>query len=378
MYSDSDLVMDALSDFLETTLQKNAKDQSIFHDLATTSTISVMKDTASIAIPDLAHAETHMESEMKERELILTELVSAIGLQRFRFGARLSNGELGVCRCLVSIARSLSEASQYMLRSKKLNGVEKGMIDLLVKAISHPSRHVYSLALEAFAFLLNREDDLAIQILPILQSKAIIPPSLVGLASSFDLDMDFHEFERFREFHLNEILSTCYMNCRSYYIDSCCMAVEEFCTMAPNPHTPFQLEAAFFCLAAVSFDASKRALLANATPRSLEVAAKASASQLPGSKKHDISFIAADAWNHDEKLSRCILLLSKCKILMSFDNPLLLCQLCRLIGRVSTVFLQQHYLTPHDSHHILFQHVISTRTGFQKRTSLEFLMQQLH
>lgn len=332
MYSDSELVMDSLSEFLETTLRKNINHQPIFQELATAAN-SVTKDIASIAIPDLARAETEMESEMKERESILTELVSAIGLQRFRFGARLSSGDLGVCRCLVSIARSLAEASQLILRSKILNGIEKGMIELLVKAISHPSRHVYSLALEAFAFLLNQDDDLATQILPILQSKAIIPPSLVGLSSSYDLDMDFDEFERFREFHLNDILCTCYINCRSYYIDSCCMAVEEFCTMAPNSHTPFQLEAAFFCLSAVSFDASKRALLANATPRSLEAVARASSSQLPGTKKLDINIIATDAANHDEKLARCILLLSKCNMIPSFSNPFLLCQICKLLGR---------------------------------------------
>jgi hypothetical protein len=374
MYSDSELVMDALSEFLETTLQNNTKDQSIFQDLSTTFAESVMKDMVSISIPDLAHAETEMESEMKERELILAELISAIGLQRFRFGARLLSGDLGVCRCLVSIARSLAEASQSLLRSKNLNGVEKGLVDLLIKAISHPSRQVYSLALEAFAFLLNQNDGLATQILPILQSKAIIPPSLVGLSSSYDLDMDFHEFERFREFHLNDILSVCYINCRSYYIDSCCMAVEEFCTMAPNPHTPFQLEAALFCLAAVSFDASKRALLANATPRSLETAAKASASQLPGTKKYDASFIAADALNHDEKLSRCILLLSKHNIVSSFSNPLLLCQLCRLLGRVSMICFS--IIIRHNMHliKILFPNAISMPTGFQRQASQEFLM----
>ena len=211
-------------------------------------------------------------------------------------------------------------------------------MDLLVKAASHPSLNVYSIALDTFKFLINASSDLPTRLLPILQGRAIAPPCLVGLSSDYDVDIDFHEFERFREHQLTETLSNCYVNCRSYYMESCCIAIEEFCSSTPTPHTSFQLEAALFCLCAVSFDASKRALLSNASPAAQAAAAKACASQIPGTSAVDVSAISEDAKHHDEKLSRCIIAVSKCQGLSSFNNPLFLSQLCRLLGRVSKLY----------------------------------------
>lgn len=246
-----------------------------------------------------------------------------------------SVGDSGVCRCLTNIARSIAEASRSLIKSGQLEGAENGMIALLMKAMSHSSLNVYSIALDAFNSCIGASSDLPTRLLPILQGKAIVPPSLVGLSNDFDADIDFHEFERFRENQLTDILCNCYVNCRSYYMESCCIAIEEFCSGVPNPHTPYQLEAALFCLCAVSFDASKRALLIKASPAAQAAAAKACASQLPGSTVANVAGIGEDARHHDQKLSRCILAVYKCQSISSFNNPFFLCQLCRLLGKVS-------------------------------------------
>lgn len=214
------------------------------------------------------------------------------------------------------------------------------MISLLISATSHPSLNVYSIALDAFNFCISSKTDLPTRLLPILQGKAIAPPSLVGISTDVNLDIDFHEFERFREHLLLEVLSNCYINCRQYYMESCCIAIEEFCSGVPNPHTAYQLEAALFCLCAVSVDASKRAILLNASPAAQAAAAKVCASRTPGgSLTMDVARIGEDAKHHDEKLSRCILAVSRCQSMSSFNNSLFLSQLCKLLGKVSTAHL---------------------------------------
>ncbi len=211
------------------------------------------------------------------------------------------------------------------------------MIDLLMKATSHPSLNVYSLALDAFTHIINGNSDISTRLLPMLQGKAIVPPSIIGITCDDGADIDLSEFERFREHQLSDILMKCYISCRSYFIESCSLAIEEFCTGATNVHTPFQMEAALFCLCSVSVDASKRALLVNANPAAQMAAAKACASLHPGSAKNcDVHSIAADAKHHDEKLARCILAIAKSPI-AAYNNPLFISQLCRFIGKVSVV-----------------------------------------
>lgn len=330
MYSDSDIVMDALSELLDHLLRKHTESGSAIEGFAIARNVVGL---SAFLGPGMDRLQTDVASEVEDRDAILIELVSAIGLQRFRFTSRLSSGDSGVCRCLASIALSIASASQTLMRSGKLNGTEKGMVTLLLTAISHSSLNVYSLALESFKYLINPTNDLSTRLLPLLQSKVITPPSLVGLSSHHSVDIDFHEFERFREYQLAEILSMCYVHCRSYYIDSCCMAIGEFCSAAPNPHTSFQMEAALFCLCTVSVDTSKRALLADASPASIKAAAKACSMQQPGNHNINEKSVAKDAKNHDEKLAKCIVAISKCQAISSFNNPLFLSQLCRLLGR---------------------------------------------
>ena len=250
--------------------------------------------------------------------------------------ALILKSDLGVCRCLASIAASISIASQSALRSGKVDGsTANGMLELLMKAAAHPSIHVCGIALEAFPPFVTPSSDMALRLLPILQGRAIVPPSLVGMSNFDSCDVDFHEFEKFREHLLGDILVACYTSSRSYYIESCTSAVEEFCTSSPTPQLPYQLEAALFCLSAVSVDASKRALLVNATPAAQAAAAKACASRISGKGILENINISEDAKRHDEQLSRCTHALAK-NMAIASSNPLSLAQMCRFVGKVSS------------------------------------------
>lgn len=90
MYSDSGMVMDALSELLETLVRQHVQDVSALKGL------SIMKGVAgaSFGSPDtLLQLEKDLSAEARTRDEILSELVSAIGLQRFRFTSHLSNGK---------------------------------------------------------------------------------------------------------------------------------------------------------------------------------------------------------------------------------------------------------------------------------------------
>jgi len=56
---------------------------------------------------------------------------------------------------------------------------------------------------------------------------------------------------------LADALIACYTGCSTFYLESCGSAIEEFCQSSPSPHLPYQLEAALFCMIAVSERASK-------------------------------------------------------------------------------------------------------------------------
>ncbi len=239
-----------------------------------------------------------------------------------------------MCRSLISIARSVAVAFQADIKSEQLQGAEKGFIDLLIKAVKHPSIHVCGIALEALSLILIPRSDLAIQLLPMLQGKAIIPPVLVGLALQDQCDVDYNEFERFREHLLTEILVSCYTINRAYYVESCVSAIEEFCSASsiPNIQTAYQLEAALFCLGAVSIDATQRALLVLKSPAAQEAAAKAS--KMRNNETFDVAKITEDSKLHDENLARTMRTLCNTPEI-ALSNPLFLSQMCRFIGKVS-------------------------------------------
>jgi len=210
----------------------------------------------------LQHLENEAASGLKEHEIIVSEISSAIAQQRSRFNEAIANGDDKICLCLVSMARSVAESLPLLSNSLELNNVANDLVDFLLGTTSHPSIHVCGIALDAIHPLLGVQHDLSIKLLPILQGRAIIPPCLVNLPSKVSCNADMQEFERFRKFSLAETLMACYQSNESYYIKSCSSAVDEFCSAPSSPQLPYQLEAALFCINAVSVDASKRAALA--------------------------------------------------------------------------------------------------------------------
>lgn len=246
-------------------------------------------------------------------------------------------GLLGICHSLSNIASTVATALSPFLSSGKFSIDScSSLIEVLALCASHRILHVCSNAITAFSRLTKLNSTLAKRILQILQSRAIIPPNSVGFSSPLaSYDVDIEEFELFRENVLKDVLLSCYISSRSYYIESCVTAVEEFCTTSAlskqiknNPHLSFQLEAALFCLCTVAVDASRRALLHGASPAVQAVAAKAcDSAKLSDGVQLDI---ALDAEKHDEQLTRCITTLAEFPAL-AFSNQYVLGQMCRFL-----------------------------------------------
>ena len=142
----------------------------------------------------------------------------------------------------------------------QITGNGSGLVELLMKAGGHPHVHISSLAIETLSRLLPLDPSFSTRLLPLLQHRAIIPYALHGSAPSVAATsisgVDFHEFEKFRQNILVEALVSCYEHNPKYYMDSCTSAVEEFCSSVSTVEVSFQLEAALFCLAAVSIPAN--------------------------------------------------------------------------------------------------------------------------
>lgn len=125
-----------------------------------------------------------------------------------------------------------------------------GLFDLLFKATAHPSVYVCGIALEALSAIAPHDKDLSTRVLPLLQGKAIIPFHLIGAED--DAIEGLGDYRDFRERVLKDALIACHAGCGSFYLESCASAIEEFCLASPSPHLPYQLEAALFCMVAVS------------------------------------------------------------------------------------------------------------------------------
>lgn len=143
--------------------------------------------------------------------------------------------------------------SKDFVTSGELQVSLNGLFDLLFKAISHPSIDVCGIALEAFLDIAPSNTELATRLLPYLQGKAIIPFQFTHHAGGFE------EFLDFRDNLLTDALIACYTGCSLFYLTSCGSAIEEFCQASTSPHIPHQLEAALFCLVAIS-DTVERAV----------------------------------------------------------------------------------------------------------------------
>ena len=253
LYSNSEVLIDAVSDLIETLLKLDAKEAKVALGLSITESVMSHLLPAGASDP-LAMAQQVTGENEKSRREILSELVSAVGLQRFRFAERQSNGDTAVCRCLARTAARVLAESKDLLKTGNLEASPDGLMDLLFKAASHPSVYVCGIAVEALAAIAPSNSDLSTRLLPVLQGKAIIPVHLVG-----DTDGSFDDYINFRDRVLTDGLVACFTGCSTFFLESCGSAIDEFCRATPASHLPYQLEAALFCMIVVSERASKSA-----------------------------------------------------------------------------------------------------------------------
>lgn len=168
-----------------------------------------------------------------------------------------SIGELDLCRNLARIAASVCNTRLDVLGRENESKLEKGMIVLLIKAAAHPAVHVCAISLPSLNRLVSIIPELAEELLPILQRRAIIPHGLrdghLSLDASDICGVNFHEFQNFRENVLADALVACWKTFADQFMESCTSAVEEFCSGTSLPiDVSLQLEAALFCLEKVA------------------------------------------------------------------------------------------------------------------------------
>ena len=84
LYSDSEAVIDAAAELLDTLLKKNAEDTATMESLSLVSNF-MQNASGDSAAAGLMQTEETMKLKEAERDAILVELVSAVGLQRLRF-----------------------------------------------------------------------------------------------------------------------------------------------------------------------------------------------------------------------------------------------------------------------------------------------------
>ena len=343
MYSDSKYVVEALAEFIEASVSENKEVPTVLEERMTQVRYLLQVDEASFQ--SNFSADQLNLIEMKEMSAIVDDLVSSIGLQRVRCTERQNTGKLfigtgvngyplacmavgddlssrshfslfcnlhdtgdhDVCRNLVRIAAALCSAA---IKAAADHGHtpknEPGLIDLIMKGAAHPSVNISGIALSVLAQVVRLDLSLGLQLLPLLQRRAITPHHIIAgapyLAASDICGVNFHEFQIFRDTVLTDALAACYEGNSNNYMDSCTSAVEEFCSESASSQVSLHLEAALFCLAAVS--------------------------DLALSKTH------GEVSSHGPQLERCTsALAAKPGSMMS--NPLTLAQMCRFLRKVS-------------------------------------------
>ena len=160
-----------------------------------------------------------------------------------------------VCKCLTRTAARVLLESQDLIKNGTIN--ESGLLDLLFQAASHPSAHVCGLAVEALTTATAANKGMAARLLPVLQGKAVVPCGPAGDADGVGAD----DHADFRDRVLADALVACHEVYGASYLESCGVAVEEFCQAGADPsspHLPFQLEAALFCMVTVAERASSK------------------------------------------------------------------------------------------------------------------------
>ena len=227
-------------------------------------------------------------------------------------------GDDDVCRNLARIAASICTACTKLSTQGQHIRAGPGLLDLLIKAASHPSVSICGISIDVLAALASSENGLANQLLPVLQRRAITPHHFLQGSPSINASdicgVSYQEFELFRQTSLQQALLACYRSNGDNYMASCTSAVEEFCTPASGIQVSFHLEAVLFCVGAVS---------------------------------EDVTATSESSASRSEYLERCtVALAAKPATLM--ENPLTLSQACRFLRKVSFCFFLQGDLGEND------------------------------
>ena len=98
LYSDAENVVDAVSDLVDTLLQLDSRDANLALGITIAQSVMNGESTASFSMlgggwDPLMLARKLTEVNEKARIDVLSELVTAVGLQRFRFAESQNNGE---------------------------------------------------------------------------------------------------------------------------------------------------------------------------------------------------------------------------------------------------------------------------------------------
>jgi hypothetical protein len=216
------------------------------------------------------------------------------------------------------MAASVCDACRGVSTEARPVKIGPGLLDLLLKAASHPSVDISGIALEALAEEVSAETGLVHQLLPILQGRAITPHKFVDSQTPSLLPENgadgFTAFDQFRNTALLECLQVCWKVQPQMYLTSCAAAIEEFCREGSSAQVSFHLEAALFCVGAV---AEQEEALRNSSSTGMDQSDAAAAA-------------AAGSLTH---LGNCMTALSS-KPQSLLSNPLTLAQACRFVGKV--------------------------------------------
>ena len=175
-------------------------------------------------------------------------------------------GDFDVCRNLARIVASVCDTwidSIHFSNPAQATAPEAGVVALLIKGANHPSVNICAICLRPLTRLMPLVPTLPLDILPVLQRRAIIPHHL--RRGEIDLDaidlcgVNLHDFQTFRLSVLSDTLSACWAKSDEHYMDSCTSAIEEFCCTTSSVDVSLQAEAALFCIEQISWDTTGEA-----------------------------------------------------------------------------------------------------------------------
>ena len=172
-------------------------------------------------------------------------------------------GDYDVCRNLARIASSVCDTWVDIINFSnpmQSGSPEGGALTLLMKGANHPSVNICAICLRTLTRLISLIPTLSLELLPVLQRRAITPHHLRG--GKIDLDavdlcgVTIHDFQTFRFAVLSDTLLACWTKNDEHYMDSCTSAIEEFCCSTSSIEVSLQAEAALFCIQQISWDIS--------------------------------------------------------------------------------------------------------------------------